>query len=612
MYKFVYLFIFLSVSFLNAQTVDVTFNVDMQNEVISPDGVHIAGSFQNWVPSTTQLYDIDGDSVFSITITLFSDSVYEYKYINGNSWGNDEYVLGSCSPGNGNRTLQTDTTTQSLTPVLFNSCINSHLGCMDATAINYDSTALSDDGSCSYLVSVEFNVDMNNEVISPFGVYISGTFTSWSTDSIEMLDVNGDGIYSVSINLNPDWYYEYKYLNGDSWGTDEFLAGWESCSNGGGNRTLNTDTSLTQVLSVVCFSSCATCAIYGCTDPSATNYNSIATIDDGSCTYQLYGCMDIFSCNYNPNAIIDDGSCYYLSIDLGNDTTLCSSATMNLEVNNNYSSYLWNTLDTTPQITISSNGVYSVLVSDSLGCVVSDTIVVSLSFLPLVDIGNDQKLCPGESLILDAGSDWNNYFWSDSSTLQTFEVDTSGLFYVIVTDSLGCQGSDYVNITMDTLSVAGFTYTINGLTVDFIDTSSFAISYLWDFMSDGAFTDTTSGDISFTYQSSGVFDVTLLVSNHCGTDTFTSRIDLITSDVATINSNFQIYPNPSQNKIYIELDKLSTYSQLKIADLNGKIVYSQQIKNIKSILDLSSLCEGVYLITIDNRESITHQKLVLY
>ena len=55
MYKFVYLFIFLSVSFLNAQTVDVTFNVDMQNEVISPDGVHIAGSFQNWVPSTTQL-----------------------------------------------------------------------------------------------------------------------------------------------------------------------------------------------------------------------------------------------------------------------------------------------------------------------------------------------------------------------------------------------------------------------------------------------------------------------------------------------------------------------------------------------------------------------------
>ena len=57
-----------------------------------------------WVPSTTQLYDIDGDSVFSITITLFSDSIYEYKYINGNSWGNDEYVLGSCSAGNGKST----------------------------------------------------------------------------------------------------------------------------------------------------------------------------------------------------------------------------------------------------------------------------------------------------------------------------------------------------------------------------------------------------------------------------------------------------------------------------------------------------------------------------
>ena len=131
----------------------------------------------------------------------FSDSVYEYKYINGNSWGNDEYVLGSCSAGNGNRTLETDTITQNLAPFYFNSCINSHLGCMDATAINYDSTALSDDGSCSYQVSVEFNVDMNNEVVSSSGVHIAGSFTSWSTDSIEMLDLDGDSIYTVLIDL---------------------------------------------------------------------------------------------------------------------------------------------------------------------------------------------------------------------------------------------------------------------------------------------------------------------------------------------------------------------------------------------------------------------------
>ena len=29
------------------------------------------------------------------------------------------------------------------------------------------------------------------------------------------------------------------------------------------------------------------CAISGCTDPTATNYNALATIDDSSCTYCL-------------------------------------------------------------------------------------------------------------------------------------------------------------------------------------------------------------------------------------------------------------------------------------------------------------------------------------
>ena len=559
-------------------TVSVEFNVDMNNEVVSSQGVHIAGTFTSWSTDSIEMFDLDGDGIYTVSVDLNQGWYYEYKYLNGDNSSAYEVLASweSCING-GNRVLNTDTSsTQVLSVVCFSSCstcpvygctdptatnydptatvddgscIFPSSGCMDPLANNYDPLATTDDGSCIYTVSVEFNVDMNNEVVSSQGVHIAGTFTSWSTDSIEMFDLDGDGIYTVSVDLNQGWYYEYKYLNGNNWATDEILAIWESCSNGGGNRVLNTDTSSTQVLSVVCFSSCSTCPVYGCTDPTATNYDPTATVDDGSCIYFVYGCMDITSCNYNPLATIDDGSCYNLTVDLGNDTSLCSFAGMVLTVYGNYSSYEWNTLDTSSQIIISSSGIYSILVSDSLGCIASDTIVISLSNPPLVDIGNDQKLCLGDSLILDAGSDWNNYLWSDSTTLQTFVVDTFGLYYVTVTDSLGCQGSDYVNITMDTASVAGFTYTINGLTVDFIDTSSHATSYLWDFMSDGTFLDTSNGDVSFTYQNPGFFDVTLLVSNSCGTDTFTSTIDLISSDIKNINSNFQVYPNPSKNQI---------------------------------------------------------------
>ena len=38
-------------------------------------------------------------------------------------------------------------------------------------------------------------------------------------------------------------------------------------------------------------------SILGCTDPLATNYDSTATIDDGSCIYAMPGCSDPLACN---------------------------------------------------------------------------------------------------------------------------------------------------------------------------------------------------------------------------------------------------------------------------------------------------------------------------
>ena len=52
--------------------------------------------------------------------------------------------------------------------------------------------------------------------------------------------------------------------------------------------------------------------ILGCTDPVALNYDSYATVDDGSCEYPVIeGCTDPDALNYNPEAEIDDGSCEY-------------------------------------------------------------------------------------------------------------------------------------------------------------------------------------------------------------------------------------------------------------------------------------------------------------
>jgi len=55
--------------------------------------------------------------------------------------------------------------------------------------------------------------------------------------------------------------------------------------------------------------SCVTEAIWGCTDSTAFNYDSIANIDNGGCVAVILGCMQPLAFNYNPNANTDDGSC---------------------------------------------------------------------------------------------------------------------------------------------------------------------------------------------------------------------------------------------------------------------------------------------------------------
>lgn len=65
----------------------------------------------------------------------------------------------------------------------------------------------------------------------------------------------------------------------------------------------------------------------GCTDPAASNFNPLATINDGSCVYPpppcvgscvggggVFGCMDPKATNYNQWATQSDGSCVYPSI----------------------------------------------------------------------------------------------------------------------------------------------------------------------------------------------------------------------------------------------------------------------------------------------------------
>jgi hypothetical protein len=102
--------------------VSVTFQVDMSRETVSPNGIHIAGSFQGWNPSATPMVS-QGNGIYTYTATVDANTTYEYKFINGNQWGPgfDEAVPAACAQNN-NRFVVVDTAAITTPMVCFGRC----------------------------------------------------------------------------------------------------------------------------------------------------------------------------------------------------------------------------------------------------------------------------------------------------------------------------------------------------------------------------------------------------------------------------------------------------------------------------------------------------------
>jgi len=90
------------------------------------------------------------------------------------------------------------------------------------------------------------------------------------------------------------------------------------------DTALNYDSTAT-VDDGLCEYEAATPDVIGCMDSEATNYNSLANTElDGSCQYELpdpivMGCMDSEADNYNEMATDDNGSCTYICDDMDLD-----------------------------------------------------------------------------------------------------------------------------------------------------------------------------------------------------------------------------------------------------------------------------------------------------
>jgi hypothetical protein len=61
---------------------------------------------------------------------------------------------------------------------------------------------------------------------------------------------------------------------------------------------------------------------------------------------------------------------------------------------------------------------YTLIAEKTPGCFSYDTVHVSVRSSPKIDLGSDQSFCTGDSLVLDAGTSFTLYQWSNGNTTQ--------------------------------------------------------------------------------------------------------------------------------------------------------------------------------------------------
>lgn len=86
---------------------------------------------------------------------------------------------------------------------------------------------------------------------------------------------------------------------------------------------------------------------------------------------------------------------------------------------------------------------------DNGACNSFESLPVTVIDTPQVNIGNDALIGANQFHTLDAGSGFSTYLWSNGSTSQTVNLNTSGLYKVTVSNNFGCHGvSNTIQLTV--------------------------------------------------------------------------------------------------------------------------------------------------------------------
>jgi PKD repeat protein len=209
----------------------------------------------------------------------------------------------------------------------------------------------------------------------------------------------------------------------------------------------------------------------------------------------------------------------------------------------------------------------------------------------------------------------DSYAWTFNGsalaeTTQTIEAAQEGLYTVNVTNTDACNGVGsstpiLINVNPTPTADASFTQTNGSFTVQFLNNSTNASSYSWDF---GDGNTSTSANPSYTYSTGGDFTVVLTATNGDCSNTFTINLTSVSVSENVAFEDLMVFPNPTENELNIQFSSFdSGMMNATIFNVAGQIVSAEAFAvnagKMFHTIDTSKLESGVYFVNLNNKTS---------
>lgn len=217
------------------------FSVDMSEQTVSPNGVHVMGDFQiaagyiaDWEPGITKMLQEGSTSIYSVTVDVPAFTMYQYRFVNGDLGYEAEFVpyySRLVNPDFDNRWIYVDSLDN---------------GTTDIGAILYEKNA----PAGKFLL--RFNVDMTKQFPATDRPHVEGSFQNWNPAATALYAYN-DTNYQYIAYVDAGTY-QFKYINGKTTANAETVP--SACATSG-NRSVVVSADI--VLDPVCFSFCKSC-----------------------------------------------------------------------------------------------------------------------------------------------------------------------------------------------------------------------------------------------------------------------------------------------------------------------------------------------------------------